>query len=134
MFEAIFFGHFIGDYLFQTDWMATNKQQKTWTGLWACLIHCIVYALTMTVTMSCIGILSWQIFVIAFLSHYPIDRYGLANKWMKMIGSTPPVDVFKIENYQTREIRKMFSPIVYVVSDNTMHLLLMFAAFKWLFG
>jgi hypothetical protein len=126
MFEAMFFGHFIGDYLLQTDWMATNKQAKTWTGLWACLLHCVAYSLTMLLSFFMLKQqILWFVFIIAFLTHFPIDRYALGKTWMKLIKQVPPDEVYLIDDFQKRESRKMFSPIVYVVTDNVLHMALM---------
>lgn len=130
MFEAMIIGHLIGDYLTQTDWLAMNKQKRTWRGMYACFLHCILYSLSMLATFSFVGMFSWKIFIIAFATHYPIDRYGLGEKWMALIGQTTIQSVFLIEDYKTREIRKGFVPLIYVMVDNTIHLVLMWILFK----
>lgn len=133
MFEAMFFGHFIGDYLFQTDWMASNKNKNTWNGALACFIHCLVYALSVKLSFMVAGIDDWRIFTIAFVCHYPIDRSSLGAKWMKLMQQVPPNEVIMIDDFAKREARKMFSPIVYVVVDNMLHLILMWSCFHlWL--
>lgn len=35
-------GHLVGDYLFQTDWMAQNKKAPGESGADACIVHCFI--------------------------------------------------------------------------------------------
>lgn len=69
--------HMIGDYVFQSHHMATNKTKNSWV----CLSHCITYALPFVVIMQVHPIA----FILIVAAHYPIDRYRLARYviWFK---------------------------------------------------
>lgn len=99
-------GHVLGDYFFQTHEMATKKSLKGSEGTKWCLIHTIIYSLCVCICMQFL----W-IFPGIFLSHYFIDRYSLAYKYI-MIKGGPNID-------------NPFFPIIYVIIDNSTHLILM---------
>jgi len=144
VFDFIIIGHLIGDYLFQNKWMAMNKNASHFK----CFIHSSIYTLTLClVTLPVIQ--NWWWPLIVFISHYPIDRWGLADKWLKLIGGRSLEDYLenghenipkpnkypiscgyggywleqRIKNYHA--LRGGFSAVVYTVVDNTMHLILM---------
>lgn len=77
--EALFiatFCHFLGDYIFQSHWMATAKTEK-WG---AALVHAVAYTLPfLVVTRNPIALL------IIGGTHAVIDRYRLAKRlvWLK---------------------------------------------------
>lgn len=66
--------HMIGDYLFQTDFIA-NTKGKNWYHL---LVHCVLYAVPFYLVFGW----SWRILFLAAI-HFPIDalkaRYGITN-------------------------------------------------------
>ncbi len=64
------------------------------------------------------------------MSHFPIDRWSLAGKWLQLIKGR---DFFAAYHSKAEfhEIDLSFSTIVYVVVDNTFHLLLMAAIFLY---
>lgn len=129
-------GHFIGDYLVQTKHMALNKSNRTWKGWWVCVYHCAVYSLCVAVMIGTGKTINPWIFGMAFLSHFPIDRYGLGQKWLDIIGGrnfmndwnegvlyaqqTEPEPTVKVPVIVTS-----FGCIVYTIVDNTLHILLM---------
>lgn len=65
--------HLIGDYLAQSDWMAQNKRRSFWPA-W---VHAMLYSLPFL-------LLTWHrpggdlAYAVIFLTHFFIDRYGLA--------------------------------------------------------
>lgn len=61
--------HAVGDYLLQSDWMATQKSRK----LWIAVVHAWAYALPFVLLRPSTAALC---FVVA--SHALIDRYRLA--------------------------------------------------------
>ena len=151
---ALIFGHLVGDYFFQSADMGINKDKPGHIGNYCCVKHCIVYSFWITVFVLIGG---WRlgdsllelmgafaipiqlspviystavVFVIGFITHYPIDRYSLAKYWIKMIkqsnfDNTP---LFPRGNNKRINYRSLFIPIIYVVIDNGFHLILM-----WLF-
>ncbi|MCB2179479.1 DUF3307 domain-containing protein [bacterium] len=70
------FAHMVGDYIFQSDWMAQNKT-KSWK---AAIIHAITYTLPFVFITR--NILSLSVICV---SHAVIDRYRLARyvNWLK---------------------------------------------------
>ena len=132
---ALLVGHLIGDYLFQNDKMAINKSKPSFTGhLWCCL-HCTIYAI-------CVGICVWlggwrsngdlgayiTAFMIAWVTHYPIDRWGFGWKWMKFFRMSAFKDSDGTYSGTLDVVinkRQYFIAPVYIAVDNTLHLVLM---------
>jgi len=63
---------------------------------------------------------------IVFAAHWPIDRWSLADKWMAAIHSRRPGIT-----YHEEKIDAAFYAIVYAVTDNALHLILMWTALKY---
>jgi len=63
--------HLLGDYFFQSDWMAINKTKRTWI----CIVHAAIYTMTFLVFML-IGQLplSYKALLSIGVSHFIIDR------------------------------------------------------------
>ena len=68
--------HLVGDYLLQSDWMATEKTKK-WM---ACLAHAITYTLPFLLLTA-----SWKALLVISASHFIIDHWRLARYlcWIK---------------------------------------------------
>ncbi len=69
--------HILGDFCFQSDWMAMNKNKRTFP----CLIHVIIYT-------SCFLLLttSWKALLVIGATHFILDRYPIIIKrliWSK---------------------------------------------------
>jgi hypothetical protein len=164
---ALLIGHMLGDYFFQNNWMAVNKSKPGVHGYMTCLIHCWVYAACVATTVICAG---WRFtesgaydswFVahgIAFICHYPIDKWSLGAKWMKFYKQTLPDDLGQVNvttvAHQHRDdeigcvmpkeepcsgtiwlysgLRQYFWAPVYICVDNIMHLTLMWILFSLL--
>ncbi|MFH1423396.1 MAG: DUF3307 domain-containing protein [Candidatus Nealsonbacteria bacterium] len=121
LFARILLGHLVGDYLLQNKAMMLKKSEKGLNGVLWCTIHCLVY--TTAVCLFLWTINPWVIIAV-FISHWPIDRWSLGTKWMKLIHSRELKDDYP-EN-------KVFYAIVYVAVDNTWHLVLMWLAINLL--
>ena len=138
IFESILLGHLVGDYVFQNSWMAQRKG----SFLLPCVVHCLIYTLCLCVSVSKGFNFYWALVV--FVSHFPVDRYSLADKWLKLIeGRTlagflnyghknipASIKGNHIGNY--RILRGGFTSLVYCIVDNTFHLLLMLSGYKLL--
>lgn len=97
-----FLGHLVGDYIFQTDWMAANKKQHSWP----CFVHCVIWS-------ACVVIFAgwgWVAFVALFIFHFVQDRTHLVRKWMHLV---------KQDGFATGP----YAPWSMVIIDNTFHLL-----------
>ena len=129
-FEKLILGHLIGDYVLQNKWMALNKSGNTFK----CAIHCSIYTLAVIATTWSINhSIGWVILI--FLSHFVIDRWSLADKWLRLINGRSLTDYLingkkdipkdiDIENYHI--LRGSFTSLVYAVVDNTFHILIMY--------
>lgn len=85
LFNYLIVGHLIGDFLFQTNWMAMNKSKK-WAPL---LTHCVVYTM-MIFGVAFFGGYTIPISAIAliFFSHVLLDRRTFVVWWVKKIMGT----------------------------------------------
>lgn len=131
MFELLL-GHLAGDYLLQNQWIAMNKSKNTWIGWLSALIHCILYTFAVCLFM-------WNFdpiwIVVVFLTHFPIDKFMLAEKYLHFIKGKSMNDyVEKHNNLRTKDGYDMleggFTSLVYTITDNTMHLILMWGAYQ----
>lgn len=139
---ALLIGNEIGDYLFQNNKMALNKALSGIKGDIWCGIHCSVYALCVSICVLLGGwrfveevslfdnfILAW---IIAFVTHYPIDRTAFGNKWMEFFGVTGFKDSKSLTNIDGGiNYRPLFVPLLYIKVDNTLHLVLMWILYSY---
>jgi hypothetical protein len=148
MFELLL-GHLVGDYLLQNEWMAMNKSKNTWIGWLSALIHCVLYTLAV-----CLFIQNFDFIWIAvvFLSHFPIDKFSLAEKYMHFIKGKGMKD-YVLKDLRDIETQGLlyppklpkhvlnrydmleggFTSIVYTVTDNTLHLVLMYVSYNLIY-
>jgi len=99
------YAHLIGDYLIQTDWMATGKKRSS--GI------CAIHVLTYLVPFLFCGLAWWQLTLIG-VQHFAQDRTGFVVWLMKVKGST---------DFATGPL----SPWSIIVVDNVLHILWMAA-------
>lgn len=144
IFIQIIFAHIIGDYFFQPKWMATKKDSSDFV----CLIHCMIVTLFALLFVT----INWKWGVFTFISHFIIDRFSLADAWLKLIGGRALTEFisnghFLIPNKHPffdgylksdednklnyRILRGSFSGIVYVIVDAGMHLIPAFYFYKY---
>jgi len=116
IFARIVFGHLVGDYLLQNKSMALKKSEKGFNSIFWCTLHCLIYTTSMCLFLRTLNPL--VIFSI-FITHWLIDRWSLASKWLKLIRGRNFLEAYLSGN----EIDVAFSCLVYAVVDNTIHLL-----------
>jgi hypothetical protein len=130
MFEMLL-GHLAGDYLLQTEWIAMNKSKNTWVGWSAALIHCLLYTFAVCLFMWNFQPI-WMILV--FFTHFPIDKFALAEKYMHYIKGKGMKDYVNKDRFLELTRYDMleggFTAIVYTITDNSMHLILMWGAWQ----
>lgn len=136
---GLLMGHMAGDYLLQNEWMQLNKSRIA--GALPALVHAAIY--TMAV-MACTWTWTWPWAAVVFLSHWPVDRWSLAERWLKLIRGRTLTGFFErghldipgdgrrpmsVKHETRREnywvLRGGFHALVYAAADNTIHLLLM---------
>lgn len=94
LFTWLLLGHLVGDFLFQNDWMARNKQRSLFTlpGM----THFTIYTLCMIVALwgfsyahAPVGWLSGQKYgtftAIIFTTHWIIDATNVAGRWGRLM-------------------------------------------------
>ncbi len=92
LFEWFLVGHLIGDWVFQNDWMAQHKQNGLFNR--AILVHCAVYTAVLMLVFCFPTALSQRLpallpfALLIYLSHWLIDAFGLAARWMKFFRQT----------------------------------------------
>jgi hypothetical protein len=143
LFISLLFAHIIGDYFLQNTYLAMNKSASSFK----CAIHCTLY----TLSICCFTTFHWPWILFVFGSHFVVDRFNLADSYLKLINSRSlknfyhfghkniplstvnekygkPVQRLTIaeENLNYRILRGGFTSIVYVVVDNTIHFLSMY--------
>lgn len=133
MFEMVL-GHLVGDYLLQNDWMAEGKKKEKGLGWLTCTVHCILYTLSV-----CLFMWNWDIkwVVCVFLSHFLIDKFGFVDWYLRFVNGR------SISKFLSNKENKAYTPhiglragitvFVYILADNTMHLILMFGGYKLLY-
>jgi len=134
-FIQLLFGHLVGDYLLQNKWMALNKSASSLK----CLVHCLIYTAAVSLfTWPSVHGACWSLFLL--LSHYPIDRYNIADKWLQLINGRSLTDFIKngtqnipddMPFFAYLSLRGGFTALVYAVVDNTLHLLIMYYGYKY---
>jgi len=144
-FVWMLFGHMFGDYLFQNQWMAIYKKERTWRGWCACYAHCTLYTciICLFVVLGAHHQLTVLQIGILFLSHWVLDRYTIVEWWMRVYGirswntarqgqcNTISIDFTKIATYNI-VASTAFGAFVYIVCDNTLHLFMMFLTLLYL--
>lgn len=91
----------------ESEWAEKVKKYQ-WAGYY-CTLHCSLY--TMAFFACCFWFLPWWAYPVIFLTHWPVDRYRLAYKFMMLYGR------------QKEFATGMFSPWSVIVVDNTFHLI-----------
>src|SRR5439155_2346366 len=51
---------------------------------WKCAVHCLIYTVAVSATTRQ-TVHGWQWSVLVFVSHFPVDRWSLADKWLDAI-------------------------------------------------
>ena len=128
--------HLVSDYYLQSDWMATNKNKRCIP----CLVHCLVYTLPFILLTH--NILA--LFLI-FATHFVQDRWGIIKYFVwyeNRIGpewSYPSYDKCSVTGYYddwnnncTTARPKFLTTWLYIISDNTYHLICNFLILKYI--
>lgn len=119
LFIWLVMGHFVFDWLLQTNWMAMNKKNNPF----ALLVHSLVYALGVTITLFfAIGAMpTLSVFAVVFsplfVSHVLLDSYHFHVWWCIYIKRMPPDEI----------------PLwMLICIDQIWHILILFGLIEWL--
>ena len=114
--------HLLGDFLLQTATMADTKYRPGWSGTWWCTVHVGIYT---AVFAGMFGQMSLLLGIGIFVPHWLIDRYSLSYRWMQLIGRSSLL----ADHSPTKAA---FGAIIYVVIDQTFHLVSLVVLFIFL--
>jgi hypothetical protein len=129
LFVLFMVGHFVGDYLFQNQWMATQKSQPGRKGHWACTVHVFLYTVAILLFTPA-QYASWGLAAVIAIPHWIIDRWSLAKyilKWkngysMHDVWEKAPLCAAPAPDRLEQNVWKVsFAAPVYILNDNTMH-------------
>lgn len=118
--------HLVGDYLFQSDWMAQNKTKS----VRAAMIHAITYTLPfLLLTQS-----FWALFTItmthALIDHYRLARYVVwAKEWL---APCRPKPLAECPMGYDPEKPPWMAVWLFIIADNVLHILINGAAVRYL--
>lgn len=118
--------HLVGDYIFQTDWMAKNKHHR----FSAAALHATTY--TVPFLLIAPSLLSLLVIGIthAFIDHYRLARYVIFAKNWTTDRSLRWADVS--DTGLPKDTPQYLSMQLVIIVDNTLHLLINYAALRWL--
>ena len=117
--------HLIGDYIFQSHWMATEKTHRWWPAI----AHAITYGLPfLLVTQS-----PWALAVIIG-THAVIDRYRLAKHvvWAKNQLAPAAYRPGHTSTGYPEDTPPWLAVWLLIIADNTIHIAINTAAILWL--
>lgn len=110
----LFYGlilHFLGDYIFQDNWMATKKT----SSFFPAFIHAIVYSLPFMFLLS-----FHPLSLVIPITHFFIDRYRLAVYWIKLVNNN-----WDSSNLgYSEETPVWLSTWLMIIIDNTFHIII----------
>lgn len=128
--------HLVGDFFLQTDYMALNKKAPGLKGFLACYSHCYFYMLPFLVLTQSIPAL-----LVIMVTHFIIDRGQLVPWliWLHNLATPPVVGEFHA-TWQECKANGGYHPTrpawvaiwLCIITDNTLHLLINYAAIRWL--
>lgn len=102
--------HFIGDYLTQNHWLATNKTSNSLVAFY----HVLIYSLPFLLITSLSAV------AIILITHFFIDRFRLAQYWIKLVNWN-----WKSTNFgYAEDVPKFLSIWLMIIVDNTFHIVI----------
>ena len=121
--------HLLGDYIFQSHWMATWKTKSNFP----CFIHVTLYSLPF------LFITHWYTVLLIGISHFIIDRFRLAKYICKWKNYICPTDYWTIYNDSIVETTgypnctpDWMATWLLILCDNTLHLLSNYLMIKFI--
>jgi hypothetical protein len=110
--------HLVGDYIFQTHWMAVRKTEDSF----AALVHAVTYSLPFLLLTT-----SWMALMGIIITHFVIDRWRLARHltWFKN-QVVPRKYRFSWAESSTGyhpDIPPVITVILLFITDNTIHII-----------
>lgn len=125
---GIILAHLVGDYLIQSDWMASEKTKRWWPAVAHGITYTIPYAFV-TQSLVALAVIAGTHIII---DHYRLARHvGWAKNQMAPEAFRSSWDESKGTGYPSEKPAWMAVWLM-IIADNTMHLLINTAAVLWL--
>jgi len=124
--------HLVGDYILQSDWMASNKQRADTTGWIAVALHAFMYTLPFLFLTQ-----SWEALALIGGTHLLIDHFKLAAivGWVKNFMAPRSYwfswDYCKGTGYASNK-PPFLTVWLLIITDNTLHILINGASIHYL--
>jgi hypothetical protein len=122
------FAHLVGDYVLQSDWMALKKR----TSFIAALVHALVYSLPFLVLQPSIAAWLVIMFTHLLIDHLALARYVcFAKNFLAPVSEWPKWEDTNPTGYH-KDKPVWMSTWLFILADNTMHIIINYAALRWL--
>ena len=118
--------HLFGDYITQTDWMATNKTKRVFPAIF----HAAIYSLPFLLLSPSMAALSVIFITHALIDHYRLARFVIYAKNWTTQPSLKWADC--IATGYHKDTPPWLAVWLLIIADNTMHLAINYAALRWL--
>lgn len=92
LFNWLLVGHFVGDFILQTRWMAEKKAKE----LIPLIVHSVVYTITLALFALLTNGLSWWGIGLIFFCHLILDQRAFIDFWAAKINGNTNIDWLKI--------------------------------------
>lgn len=118
--------HLIGDYITQTNWMATEKTKR----MLPAFVHALVYSMPFWLLTRSVTAM-WVI----CSTHFVIDHFRLARfiVFAKNWGTQPSLSWVDCSSTgYHKDMPPWLAFWLLIIADNTMHLTINYAAIRWL--
>ena len=117
--------HLVGDFVTQSDWMARNKNKRSWPAL----CHVVIYSVPFFLIGSAAAV------GVIFATHFVIDRFRLVRYliWAKnLVGPHHhPWAECSVTGFH-KSIPEWLAMWLMIVVDGTLHLTCNYCALRWL--
>lgn len=92
LFDWLLVGHFAGDFIFQTRWMADKKDKE----ILPLITHSTVYTITIALLALLAGGLSWRGIGLIFICHLILDQRTFVDYWATKVNGNTNINWLKI--------------------------------------
>lgn len=120
--------HLIGDYVLQTDHMASEKSKSVWVALWHAMVYTLPF-LFITQSFSTLVVITWTH---AVIDHYKLARYVV---WIKNQVSPArfryPLHDALWHGYR-EDKPSWLAGWLFILADNAMHIVINAVAITYL--
>lgn len=132
MIGELILAHFVGDYMLQSDWMASEKTKPGKAGWVPAILHALTYGLPFLFVTRSIFALFILVSTHAVIDHYRLARHlgWVKNQFVPRRYWTHWEDC-KVTGYPPDKPVWMAVWLMIIV-DNTIHMLINVAAVSWL--